>query len=121
MPGQGELVLLRGHLVDVSIRRHARREGRLTYSVAPEFCHDCLHGLLILFQEKAELPVFLQEGVVLDDYLRIRPLQFGLEDLCSRTQPLSLRLPARTRRSPFERSTLNLLRDTPLQACAASS
>lgn len=107
--------------MDVSIRQHACREGRLTHSVAPEFRHDCLHGLLILFQEEAELPVFLQKGVVLDNYLRIRPLQFGLEDLCRRTQPLSLRLPARTRRSPFERSTLNRLKDTPLQACAASS
>ena len=117
MPCQGELVLLRGHLVDVSIRQHVCRKGRLTYSVASEFCHDSFHGLLILLQEEAELPVLVQEGVVLHDYLRIRPLQLGLEDLCSRPQPLSLRPPASsTRHSPFERSTLNRLRDTPLEA-----
>lgn len=108
--------------MDVSIRQCVRREGRLTYSVAPEFCHDCLHGLLILLQEDTELPVFVQEGMILDDYLRIRPLQFRLEGLCSRAQPLSLRLGApRTRSSPFERSTLNRLRNTPLEAWAASS
>ena len=41
----------------------------------PEFGHGGLHGLLVLFEEHAHLPVFLCECVVLDNDLGIGTLK----------------------------------------------
>ncbi len=44
--------------------------------------HDCLHSLLILFEQQTQLFILLEKGMVLDDNLGIDTLELGLEDFC---------------------------------------
>ena len=51
--------------------------------MASKLVHDSLHRLLILLQQSIQLPVLLQQLMVLDDDLSILPLELGLKDLCN--------------------------------------
>ena len=52
-----------------------------THSVIAELCHDGFHSVFILFEEKAELFVLVQQCLILDDEMGVHALQFGLERL----------------------------------------
>ena len=54
-----------------------------TYCMIAELGHDVLHRLLVLFQQRGQLLVFLEQGVVLDDSVRILSFELRLECLCS--------------------------------------
>ena len=59
--------------------RGEQRTVQRTHGMAPVFGHDGLHGLLILLEEHAQLPVFLRERVVLDDGPGIGALELRLD------------------------------------------
>lgn len=46
-----------------------------------ELGHDGVEGRFVLLQERAKLPVLVQERLVLDDELCVCALQLGLESL----------------------------------------
>lgn len=47
-----------------------------------ELRHNSFHCLLVLLQQVTELSVLMEQRMVLDNNLRVHPLQLGLEDLC---------------------------------------
>jgi hypothetical protein len=47
--------------------------------MVPEFGHDCIHRALVFFEEQTELFVFIQEGLVFDDYFCVRSFELRLE------------------------------------------
>ena len=53
-----------------------------THCMTPEPAHNCLHRMLVLFQQHAQLTVFMQQRMVLDYNLRVLAFEFGLKYLC---------------------------------------
>lgn len=47
----------------------------------PESRHNRVHCLLVFFQQQTELPVLVQQRLVLNQSLRVRLLELGLKYL----------------------------------------
>lgn len=47
--------------------------------MVPEFGHDCIHRALVFFEEQTKLFVFVQEGLIFDDYFCVRSFELRLE------------------------------------------
>ena len=93
-----------------------------TYCMIAELGHDVLHRLLVLFQQRGQLLVFLEQGVVLDDSVRILSFELRLECLCSTRSDEQERTQHGTRTcSPFETSTLTRRSEHPLATFSASA
>lgn len=57
------------------------------YCVIPEFGHDCLHGPFVFLEQHAQLLVFMKQGLVFNDDLRIHALELGLEKFFAHDRP----------------------------------
>lgn len=82
-----------------------------------ELGHDGVEGRFVLLQERAKLPVLVQECLVLDDELCVCALQLGLESLWGRiSDALEIR-----NTIPLDMSTEIRLSANPELQCSAWS
>lgn len=86
-----------------------------------KLCHDGFHSVFVLLEQKAELFVLVQQGLVLDDELGVHTLQFGFKRLWSAAENQDPAVQWRAEDGPFEISVLNRLSTKPEPERAACS
>lgn len=86
--------------------------------MSSKFCHDSFHRVFIFLEEKTQLLVFVSQGLVLDDHLRIQSLELTVKKLYDDEESAIVQR-AVCRIIPFDISTFTRRSEKPAVAFVA--